>query len=138
MATKRRLIGNVRGPQGIQGVQGPTGPTGPTGATGAAGATGATGATPNLSIGTVTDLPAGSEPFATFTGTPENPVLNLGLVRGPSGNETIDDTAGAGVTDKVWSADKLATEFGNIESALNKIGLTIYNGQFYIAPVESI
>ena len=62
----------------------------------------------------------------------------FGIPKGTPGNDDIDDTAGAGVTDKVWSANKLATEFGNIESALNKIGLTIYNGQFYIAPVESI
>ena len=62
----------------------------------------------------------------------------FGIPKGTPGNDDIDDTAGEGVTDKVWSANKLATEFGNIESALNKIGLTIYNGQFYIAPVESI
>ena len=42
-----------------------------------------TGATPNLTIGTVTTLPAGSNATASITGTAEDPVLNLGL---PSGS----------------------------------------------------
>lgn len=79
------------------------------------GETGNTGATPNISIGTVTDLPAGSTPTATMTGTPENPVLNLGLVHGLSGNETIDDTAGIGDTDLVFSADKLTKDRVSLE-----------------------
>ena len=33
-------------------------------------------------------------------------------VSGGGGGATIDDTAGAGDTDKAWSADKLTTEFG--------------------------
>lgn len=107
MATVRKLIGNVRGPQGvqgpqgIQGIQGPTGPTGPTGPV---------GPTPNITIGTVEDVPHDSQASATITGTPENPVLNLRLRSGAGGNETIDDTAGIGDTDLVWSADKTAKE----------------------------
>jgi len=66
---------------------------------------------PTLSIGTVTDLPAGSDPTASLSGTTANPVLNLGLPHGLSGNETIDDTAGTGDVDLVWSADKLTKEF---------------------------
>lgn len=66
--------------------------------------------TPNITIGTVTDLPAGSTPTANMSGTPQNPVLNLGLVHGRSGNETIDDTAGFGDDDLVWSADKTLKE----------------------------
>ena len=46
----------------------------------------------------------------------------------------IDDTAGDGETGKTWSADKLVVEFGDKESALNRIGLCTYNGQFYINP----
>lgn len=46
----------------------------------------------------------------------------------------IDDTAGDGDTEKTWSADKLTSEFDNKESALNRIGLCTYNGQFYINP----
>ena len=37
------------------------------------------GQTPNLQIGEVTTLPAGSDATASITGTPENPLLNLGL-----------------------------------------------------------
>lgn len=100
---------SIRGEQGRQGETGPTGPTGPTGST---------GATPNISIGTVTDVPHGTPSSATMTGTAENPVLNLNLQSGASGNETIDDTAGEGDTDLVWSADKSAREVSDLKSAL--------------------
>ena len=52
---------------------------------GETGATGATGATPNLTIGTVTTLAAGTNATATITGSAENPKLNLGLPRGADG-----------------------------------------------------
>ena len=47
---------------------------------------GETGATPNLTIGAVTTLTAGSNATATITGTAENPILNLGIPRGEAGN----------------------------------------------------
>ena len=47
------------------------------------GAPGDPGKTPNLTIGTVETLPEGSEATATITGTPEDPILNLGI---PIGN----------------------------------------------------
>lgn len=65
-----------RGEQGIQGVQGPKGDTGDSGAD---------GITPEFSIGTVSTLVAGSNAFATITGTKENPVLNLGIPKGADG-----------------------------------------------------
>ena len=46
----------------------------------------AVGPTPNLTIGTVTTLPAGTQATATITGTPEDPVLNLGIPKGVDGN----------------------------------------------------
>lgn len=46
----------------------------------------AVGPTPNLSIGTVTTLPAGSMATASFTGTAEDPVLNLGIPKGVDGD----------------------------------------------------
>ena len=46
---------------------------------------GATGATPDISIGTVETLPAGSAATASMTGTPEHPVLNLGIPEGEQG-----------------------------------------------------
>lgn len=43
------------------------------------------GVTPNISIGTVTTLPAGSAADVTITGTAEAPVLNLSLPQGEDG-----------------------------------------------------
>lgn len=54
---------------------------------GAQGATGATGATPNMTIGTVSTLQPGSSASASITGTPENPVLNLGIPQGAQGTQ---------------------------------------------------
>lgn len=57
----------------------------PKGIYGVYGNTGQTGATPNLQIGTVTTLAAGSSASATIGGTNANPVLNLGIPRGNVG-----------------------------------------------------
>ena len=46
------------------------------------------GATPNITIGSTTTLPAGSDATASITGTPENPVLNLGIPKGADGTGT--------------------------------------------------
>ena len=46
---------------------------------------GVTGATPQLSIGTVSNLASGSTPTVSLTGTTLNPVLNFGLVQGVQG-----------------------------------------------------
>ena len=43
------------------------------------------GITPNLTIGNVTTLAAGANATATITGTTEDPVLNLGIPRGETG-----------------------------------------------------
>lgn len=43
------------------------------------------GVTPNLTIGTVETLAAGSNATATITGDKENPVLNLGIPKGADG-----------------------------------------------------
>ena len=81
----------AQGPQGEQGVQGPpgekgdTGPQGEKGDKGDTGPAGATGATPNLQIGEVTTLDAGSDATACITGTAENPLLNLGIPKGADG-----------------------------------------------------
>lgn len=56
----------------------------------ASGTRGADGTTPNLKIGTITTLPSGSKATATITGTPENPVLNLGLPKGDSGDDATN------------------------------------------------
>lgn len=59
----------------LESLRGETGPQGPT------------GTTPNIQIGTVETLVAGSTATASVTGTPENPLLNLGIPQGASGSE---------------------------------------------------
>ena len=46
---------------------------------------GENGAVPDIQIGTVTTLPAGSNATASMGGTAENPLLNLGIPRGADG-----------------------------------------------------
>lgn len=59
------------------------------------GAQGDTGATPNLQIGAVTTLEAGSSATASITGTAANPILNLGI---PKGADGASGGASAGVS----------------------------------------
>ena len=75
------------GPQGPKGERGEPGTAGPQGETGPQGPQGPAGATPNIQIGTVETLPAGSPATASMGGTPENPILNLGIPQGASGSE---------------------------------------------------
>lgn len=80
------------GPQGEQGIQGPRGETGPagpqgeTGPQGPQGPKGETGTTPDIQIGDVTTLNPGEQATASITGTPENPILNLGIPKGADGS----------------------------------------------------
>ena len=73
-----------RGEQGPAGQDGDQGPAGPKGET---------GATPNIKIGTVQTLEPGQQATASMTGTPENPVLNLGIPKGEPGGGGIDNTS---------------------------------------------
>ena len=50
------------------------------------GDSGPTGATPNIQIGTVQTLDPGQQATASMTGTPENPLLNLGIPKGEKGD----------------------------------------------------
>lgn len=52
------------------------------------GTNGKDGVTPNIQIGTVSTLPAGSQATASITGTTENPILNLGIPEGETGGTT--------------------------------------------------
>ena len=74
-----------RGPQGEIGPQGPQGETGATGAQGPQGETGATGQSANISIGTVTTLPSGSNATVVNSGTSMDAVLDFGIPQGPQG-----------------------------------------------------
>lgn len=100
---------------------GATGPQGPQGIQGDRGEKGETGATPDMSIGTVQTLPAGSQATAQISGTAEQPVLSLGIPKGDPGSVPIDDTAGVGDTTKVWSADKTAGEVSDLKSATDSL-----------------
>lgn len=82
------------GPQGPQGEKGETGATGPQGEKGAdgtqgpkgnTGPAGADGQTPNITIGMVETLPAGSAAFASIEGTTPDLTLNLGIPKGDPG-----------------------------------------------------
>ena len=97
------------GPQGPKGEQGEPGTAGPHGETGPQGPQGPAGATPNIQIGTVETLAAGSAATASVTGTPENPLLNLGIPQGASGSEGSGiEVSGAtvGQTVKISAVDE--------------------------------
>ena len=106
------------GPQGETGPQGPTGPAGPDGTPGKNGKDGSPGATPNLQIGTVTTLPAGSDATANMGGTAENPLLNLGIPKGADGETglptvTADDNGKfLRVVNGTWAAAEIASAGG--------------------------
>lgn len=81
------------GPQGPQGETGENGPQGIPGPVGPQGIQGEPGATPDLTIGEVTTLSPGQSATAKLTGTPENPILNLGIPQGAPGEQVeLDST----------------------------------------------
>lgn len=59
--------------------------------------------------------------LVTNTGTADAPNLHFKVPRGVTGNESIDDTAGQGDDDVVWSADKNWNEIFDIKTNLNNI-----------------
>lgn len=86
---------------GKDGKDGAPGKDGTDGKDGAPGAKGDPGATPNLQIGTVETLPAGSEATASVSGTAENPLLNLGIPKGADGSggsSSITTATGTDIT----------------------------------------
>ena len=117
------------GPQGEMGPQGPAGETGPQGPVGPAGKDGAqgpkgdtgeigpqgpkgdTGATPNIQIGTVQTLDPGQQATASMSGTPENPLLNLGIPQGDKGDPGEDAESGSSATPRqeMSSSDTMIT-----------------------------
>lgn len=74
---------------------------------------------PSLTIGTVSTVSAETGASASIGGTADEPTLNLSIPRGVAGNESIDDTAGEGDTDKVWSADRDIEEIENFNAIVN-------------------
>ena len=80
------------------GEQGPKGEQGPQGEQGETGEQGPTGATPNIQIGTVQTLEPGQQATASMSGTPENPLLNLGIPQGYKGDPGEDAESGSSAT----------------------------------------
>ena len=71
--------------KGEKGDKGDKGEKGDAGEQGNQGPKGDTGATPDIQIGTVQTLEPGQQATASMTGTPENPLLNLGIPKGEKG-----------------------------------------------------
>ena len=92
-------------------ITGPQGPKGNTGETGPQGPKGDTGATPNIQIGTVQTLDPGQRATASMTGTPENPLLNLGIPQGDKGDPGEDAESGSSATPRqeMSSSDTIVT-----------------------------
>ena len=70
------------------------------------GVIGQTGLTPTLTMGSVTSLLYGNESTATITGTMNNPVLNLELVKG------MDGINGIGITPNISIGNVIALPYG--------------------------
>lgn len=87
------------------------GERGPAGQDGAQGPAGQTGATPDIQIGTVQTLEPGQQATASMTGTPENPVLNLGIPKGEKGDPGEDAESGSSATPRqeMTSSDTTVT-----------------------------
>ena len=67
---------------------------------------GVIGATPNIQIGTVQTLDPGQDATASMTGTPENPLLNLGIPKGAKGDPG-EGGGGDSYTLPIMSANQL-------------------------------
>lgn len=91
-------IADLKGADGAPGTDGKDGAPGKDGSTGKDGAPGKDGVTPDIKIGTVTTLPAGSAATASMGGTAAQPTINLGIPKGADGdnaNVTKDAVVGA-------------------------------------------
>lgn len=85
------------------------------------GAKGEPGTTPNIQIGTVETLSAGTDATASITGTAENPLLNLGVPKGAPGEIEHLPIAGADKTGGVTAQAMTAYEIEEIASVEAKI-----------------
>lgn len=71
------------------------------------GSKGDPGETPNIQIGTVQTLEPGQQATASMTGTPENPLLNLGIPKGEKGDPGEDAESGDPYTLPIMSDTQL-------------------------------
>ena len=127
---------NLKGPQGEQGQAGQQGTEGPQGPKGE------TGTTPDIQIGDVTTLNPGEQATASITGTPENPILNLGIPKGADGSGGGSGTSNlsvsydaeteyivfkensggsGGTTEKEWVKEEITIQTGTTLYQLNTV-----------------
>lgn len=86
-------------------------PQGKQGATGNPGAPGKDGQTPTIAVGTVTTLDPGQDATAEITGETPNLTLNLGIPKGPPGQDGVQLNDDAINTTEAWSSKKIADTF---------------------------
>ena len=79
-------------------------------------------------IGTVTDVAFDAGAAVTNSGTAMAPVFDFEVPRGVTGNESIDDTAGEGDDDVVWSASRSWSET-NCENLFYKTLFPNFDGE---------
>ncbi len=127
-----------QGPQGLQGLQGPQGgkgdkgdaftyadftseqlaalkgEKGERGEQGIQGVQGVDGQTPNITIGTVTTLGAGSSATAEITGTTPDLTLNLGIPKGDKGDK---GDAGSGGTATSVNIEPIINSASNVQKS---------------------
>lgn len=123
------------GPAGPRGETGPQGPQGPEGPEGPAGQTGPTGATPNIQIGTVQTLDPGQDATASMTGTPENPLLNLGIPKGEKGDsEASHIFPNAGSHNSIFRGKNLGTQVTDAQYQAIQAGTfdDLYIGDYWV------
>jgi len=144
-----------QGVQGVQGVQGEQGMQGERGEQGVSGVYVGSGEMPEgynvqidpdgdvslrLAIGEVVTLPEGEEATATVTGTPDAPVLNLGIPRGATGSQGAQGERGEqgepgqDLTDKPWTLIESVTLTEAVTSYTPTIPTNTYK-ELYIKAV---
>ena len=84
-------------------------------------AQGIPGQTPSFSIGEVKSVSPDAGAKVKMGGTVANPILDFELPRGVSGSESINDNAGEGDTDFVWSADRSYGEVSRIDGNITDV-----------------
>ena len=98
-------------------------------------AQGPAGVTPNLTIGTVNTLPAGSLATATLTGTAEEPVLNLGIPKGVDGDGA--DGMVQSVNGQTGAVHLTASDIGAVQSVNGQTGAVVLTAED-VGAVESV
>ena len=115
-------------------LKGEKGDKGDAGEQGVQGIQGATGAAPNITIGTVTTLAAGSDATASITGDTPNLTLNLGIPKGADG--AAGGGTGTGITEDailngLMGGKKLKyvtqAEYNNLSESEKNASDVVYN-----------